>query len=150
MIRRGWFQLHLSTCIALMFAAGGILYLNMPVTTRTSNLPDGEFFLAYKEVTIDAQNNERVSPRSIFIGREVTRQGWPCLVRLCDFDEKFEGYLQFGALRLPQTTQTIAGHDGSWRLWAANGFIALLILAAIACACEWFLRRRERRKQTIE
>ena len=29
---RAWFQLHLSTCIVLMFVAGGLLWLNMPCT----------------------------------------------------------------------------------------------------------------------
>lgn len=28
MIRRSWFQLHLSTCIVLMFAAGGLMWAN--------------------------------------------------------------------------------------------------------------------------
>jgi hypothetical protein len=127
-------QLHLSTCIVLMFVAGGVIWANIAPHLREQN------------------GNSSIS-----------QFGWPFVIsnRLeYDFDDyghrvsnsdgiiyKMKDGREF-YLRSPVSSEWLPG--GTVRAYsevdrknvALNIITAILILAAVAFACEWLIRRR--------
>jgi hypothetical protein len=96
---RGWLQLHLSTCVVLMFVAGGL---------------------------IGANSHGKIDRWSDAYSSVITREwGWPCSYRL---EREFNNRNPY----LAWDYQSIC-----WNILAG-----LAILAAVALACEWWIRRR--------
>src|ERR1043165_926271 len=95
-------QLHLSTCILLMFVAGGLGWANVKAKPG---------YTADKEVLVCVE------------------RGWPTRVHV--------------------EWEIFYPHEDHWN-WthiAINLATALAILAAIAFACEWIIRRRASKNQ---
>ena len=107
-------QLHLSTCIVLMFVAGGLVWANFQARENAPTLrhPLGHAsFLPYPEY------------------------GWP--TTCCNDPLAFED---------PRAQVFVSRPNWSpWNL-AINLATALAILAAVAFACEWLIRRRAQQR----
>jgi len=151
---RRFLQIHLSTAIVLMFAAGLILWLNMRVVaTMTAYLPNGQFELTYYGKLTQYKDGNIISdwePHTLFVGRKLTTQGWPCRIKIHDFDARFIEYKDFNdgdgtTLRLPQTSEKVFD-EWSWNMAAADVGIALAVLLLVAIVCEAAIWRREARK----
>jgi hypothetical protein len=106
--RRHWLQLHLATCIVLMFMAGGLVWAN--VTVRTWGDREG--------------------------------CGWPktCWQRVREERLGMVFMSYSGPSEVPDTSR--------WDKLdlATNIGTGLGILAGTVVACEWLIRRRERRQ----
>ena len=123
--RRGWFQIHLSTAIVLMFVAGGMIWVNC--LNREVNT-DMLYHVAPDGTIINS------SPRHVY--------GWPFGIYE---DYNINGEHVKRGLKGPFVTSDILT---DWNLWAAvfNISSALPVLGVVAFLCEWLIRRREARK----
>jgi len=121
--RRPWFQYHLSTAIVVMFVASGLLYLNVRPTAM-----EGCGDQAFQEW-----------------------HGWPWTARIDTI------FYQHGYTRYAEEDEIETARKDGWRPdiigehgWHLSGIIAdsfagLVLLFGVATACEWPIRRRERR-----
>ena len=114
--RRRWFQIHLSTAIVLMFAAGGLLGLNI--------LP---FERGLTDWDLDKYPLDKILPKESWL---FVAQGWPI-----PFWTAFEG-----------NKQIRVASKWRYQCLSADVAIVLVILGAIAMCCEWRIRRRAREK----
>jgi hypothetical protein len=168
LVSQRWFQLHLITAIAVMFAASGLLAL--------SRRPHTQNCLTWGPI----HNLATPSRQKFFINHVQDRDfGWPfvakwksitayvpndedLLVEYEDFrelSESIEGYgnweldLDEFQTRAPNLSARIGWNfesprcsikNGPW-LWESillDAFVACGILAVVAFACEWYVRRR--------
>ena len=114
---RRWLQLHLSTCIMLMFVAGSLMWANTFSFSghRTHEYLDDE-----------ATGQTHLEEKPIF------EFGWP-----------FIYCTNWPTFRNTDDSPVLDWHQS--RLYA-NVLVGFAILAAAAFVCEWFSRRRESRK----
>lgn len=122
--KRAWFQLHLSTCIVLMLAAGALVWANI---THVSYEYDG----------LSKTHGMRL-------------KGWP-LGMLVDQEVRFtsnDGNRPIDNRVMKPLGPPEAGSlpDGSFLVRPAllNLFVAIALLLCAAFACEWLIRRRGR------
>jgi len=115
--KRPWFQYHLSTAIVLQFVAGGLMWANMRVR-RTGTAYWDEIW----------QQPYRDPP-----DRNVTLfgKGWPVAV---------QQWHQNSVVTMPQPELSHAA-------LLVNALFGLVAIVLVACVCEWFIRRRERRHE---
>jgi hypothetical protein len=114
--RRPWFQFHLSTCVILMFVAGGLLWAN--VTERG----------------FGAHFTSKGLPYVVFGLHPERGLGWPLPFLKWDW-EVGEGELSMHFVsRLPQSCWSFVA-------LAADLAVALAVLALVGLLCEWRIRR---------
>jgi hypothetical protein len=150
-VKRPWFQLHLATCIVLMFVAGGLIYSNtrfryVPVSatqpTRYSLQPGETMYSLIRGWPLPLLHYREVSDR--LIGNESFEWAGdnsvlyrPKIVpfRMTDSD--------------PNTTEWNFRDPPKWNFWncAANLAAALALLAGSACLTESLLRRHDARHE---
>ena len=114
-------QLHLSTCIVLMFVAGGIVGFNLLRSPR-------DFIVDYDVAEVLA------GPPIAPIVKYKPVYGWPFRFTA----DKIE-LIDAGRFRLPITSP-----ETNYLWLAADLATALAILAAVAFVCEWLIRRRKK------
>jgi hypothetical protein len=110
--RRRWFQLHLSTCVVLMFVAGSLVWANV----RTYDAP-GTAALTYA-------------------------RGWPCIVQYWIIARQGDDDLTslYDTARGRHCIVVPSRFD-SWG-GAANAAVALAILITVAFVLEFLIRLR--------
>lgn len=149
--KRAWFQLHLSTCVVLMLAAGALVWAN--VAARV-DVRDNEF--AFYGLYEDWNPNG--PPPKVPI--EV--RGWPWPYQDSEFQYVAEDsggpdapLAQFADVaktpkphRRGQLREDIWQHPEAWSKLhlAADLGVAFALLAVVAVLCETLIRRRERKR----
>ena len=134
--RRPWLQVHLSTCVILMFVAGALLWANATERTHTTLWLPGQCQITSQEIAL-ARNSEYFA----YIEHTWTEQGWPWNLRT----ERQVATHQF------KWGDEFPRHRYAYPIWdlesiPLDALVALGILAAVAVACEAWIRRRARRK----
>jgi hypothetical protein len=122
--RRARFQIHLSTAIVLMFAAGGLIWANTMV--RGSQFHLTQYMRIY------------------YISDDL---GWPAHA----FTHYFKSFSMFEFERAPEHRKTGVTHvhdrfEFHPKGIALNLFVLFTILFAAWLTCEWLIRRRAARK----
>ena len=138
--RRAWFQFHLSTAIVLMFVAAGLLWLNMRARLELES---------HDEVT--------AAGRPSISFKAYARVGWPYERRVLITEGGFGISERLTAAELrrcfdsevPDELHNELRHATISHLWHSGTVLVNLaingaILAAVAFACEWRIRRRAR------
>ena len=144
-MKRCWSQLHLSTCVVLMFVAGTLLWVNMtPVSpTQPPQRPDIPAHLTTTEREIETLKHEIAVLRWKL--NTQPRWGWPCTA--IEY-----GYKHSYKILSPLNLRGVS-IDGvsTWNWWAVaiNVGSAFGICACVAALCELLTRRRETRKSTL-
>jgi hypothetical protein len=139
--KRRWFQLHLSTCIVMMLAAGGLVFLN----TRPRNHD-----IYWHKIELDNTWNEQpiidfkqLDAQSRTELRRVRDFGWPKFF-LVHFESAFyeNGRLQITVDRWDDPAY--------WRYneLLNDTFIALILTLAIGFIAELLARRYARNRQS--
>ena len=115
--KRKWLQIHLSTCVILMFVAAGLMWLNMrQYNVRSAKWPHGWTAYGFPfEAVGDIPRVNRVF-EIVSEDRKLFAYGLPWIGK--------------GVQPLP---------------FAVNLVVALICLALVSFACEWSIRRRERK-----
>jgi hypothetical protein len=128
---RRWFQIHLSTAVVLMFAAGGLIWANVPrheirVEKVSSNTSEAVWWFY--------ERNEIPKDQPIECRIESETCGWPI---------KWQNQ---GEMSTQGETLRDWGMVTTWRTYVYDGASWLGILLFVTCACEFLTRRREARK----
>ncbi len=131
--KRRWFQVHLSTCIVLMFVAAGLVWLNLKARP------------AIEQGSIDQNTKSRVGHLEKYYTRLQIR-GWPYEFQNFFEDTKMQNDFQ-EALREPGEIRLPGAEGIHLAQLSLNILFALAILAATAFGCEWWVRRRGGRQQ---
>lgn len=118
LVRRPWFQIHLSTAIVLMMLTGAIVGAN--TSARCVLYSTG-----------GSEGNGGCTTNSYFRGR-----GWPLVCFLESVEPTIHEFEYCELLRRPEHPT----YD-----FAVNALLSLTILVATACVCEWRIRRHARR-----
>lgn len=137
--RRSRFQIHLSTAVVLMFAAGGILWANLaerrvpqdPVMDRDINDFDRR---AYETIIL-----KNPDPDITWTDHyRVTSMGWPC--RAVTFND-------FSTLCLQRADLTIVERTRRFHFTGLliDAGLALGVLMLLLFVCEFLIRRRTSR-----
>ena len=166
--KRAWFQLHLSKCVVLMFVAGAIMFLNGREMQHGSNLDRITVIGSKIDLSEGFNNSDEMEVPSIVKYTHVMKvsMGWPASMKEMRFEHVREREVRakLGDPYFRNPADRFKGEEesaiiplsvmelGSTR-WLAVGVIvnflvglASFVLAAVAC--EYFLRRRARRKQS--
>jgi len=125
---RSWFQVHLSTCVVLMFVAGGLMWANV-------HRPPQPF------PPIDESAHEMACYNAEVYCYQDAR-GWPW-----PFCEPGRTYSPPGSSVFTSgTNRIVVVHEDIWHFGALaiDIAIALAILFAVAFVLEWRIRRRSR------
>ncbi len=119
------FQIHLSTALVLMFAAAGLLFLNMNRFGNENFTEQQQEMLNYSYR--HSQTTSAVPFQSHIFVRAV--RGWP---------------LVFQVQMVAETQLEGIWGEPRWNYWnlTADMGIALGMLGAIAWFCEWLIARR--------
>lgn len=152
MKKRPWFQLHLSTCVVMMFVAGALNWANLhdwetDVCKTIRYVGNGwpvYYQTAYFQCNEGAQDDIRISTSKTFA--PVLEKGQRISFEV-DGQIRELPWLGFDSYTLDPKDWTV--HHSSWsksRL-VIDVLLALSALMLIAFSCEWLLRRHERRKQ---
>jgi hypothetical protein len=125
-------QIHLSTAIVVTIAAGGILGLNMkpPAEDRVSLI----------------MHDDMVNLKSLAFCKKDRSFGWPCTVMsqsivADDPHYKLIESYKHRAEEILRVSDTAAG-KWNWPSVVFDVLIAVGLLAVVAFACEWYVRRR--------
>jgi hypothetical protein len=128
--KRRWLQLHLSTAIVLMFVAGGLLGVNLSPRRCVYSLPE-------------------IGAGAVAL---TTYYGWPKVIYVSGLETE-ESAIQayYAALSLKREEEyqlPYVSMDGTVSYTAAiiNALFAVGVVVALAVACEWLLRWRERQQ----
>ncbi|HEY3323045.1 MAG TPA: hypothetical protein VGP72_21515 [Planctomycetota bacterium] len=123
--KRGLFQVHLSTCVVVMFVAGGLLWANALKL---------ELELEYKTPSFFGLRSFTERERRI-------AYGWPRTFLTRNPQFKAEDLSTLDRVELLELAR-----QWNYANLALNVSVALVILATAAVVLEWFLRRQERRR----
>ncbi|MCK6474725.1 MAG: hypothetical protein L6R28_23640 [Planctomycetes bacterium] len=120
--KRAWFQLHLSTCVALMCVAGVLVWVN--VVPHERQLP----------------NQPRKGQEPPYDVRVVSH-GWPISA---------EWKMEDGWPAATFYAGDAVDRNALFLVVAVNGAAALALLALTAGSCEFLIRRRARRRDALD
>lgn len=139
--KRARFQLHLSTCVVLMLAAGILLWANVRERVRES----GDVEVSFRQSGLE--------------GHKTTAEdrGWPATLVTASYERVYECRLKYQPdprqsvlpiEEIPGTSKFNAPSVAWNALYCiVDLFCAIGIFASVGFGCEWLLRRR-RRKST--
>jgi hypothetical protein len=133
--RRRWLQLHLSTCIVLMFVAGGLIWANVRLQ-EPAPPPDAQ---------VDDEQDEMRYRLEHYVWQytEPHTRGWPWVAWQRSY--KFQVTAERNDGRLPEGID-VESADWSYGNLAADGAVSITILFTIAFFLEWLIRRRGRQQ----
>jgi hypothetical protein len=134
--KRPWFQFHLSTAIVLMFVAGGLIWANV-----TEQCVGTEGLTWEKQV-------RRLEEHLLY------GVGWPWTFLGFTRKRVVPPEEPQGVCRLPSEQAWLdeakawgnGDYRDGWLRWDALALdfaVTVMILATVACVCEWLIRRRE-------
>ncbi|HLX61195.1 MAG TPA: hypothetical protein VKX17_07925 [Planctomycetota bacterium] len=156
--KRRWLQIHLSTAVIVSLAAGGLLGLNLRYERTSFYSDEGQIV---QEITRDqfimlclgiAMSPSRVPRDYVY---RVRRIGWPMLAYSSRTDERGWGTIDHGAAAPVidlsgdkdfRGTETGINAFGI----SINAAVAFAIILSTAIFCEWRIRRKRARHETLK
>lgn len=143
--RRKRFQIHLSTALIMMIAAGFLIWANVTPQHSLDNATMDDTFRLYPKLLPEYVDPVKFQIMLSFTGArdiklEQKTHGWPAMVV-----RKFDITITFEA----RSKKSPLGHTGYlWSAIAINLAVALSILFTIWFVCEWWIRRRAAKRGT--